>query len=135
MATDFQKVLKKIDADNTVLLAGREDLRLAFEKIDGRINAMKAGVRIEPYAAGKTGFVIGLRRYHTGWHISTIVSGIADIESEVPVGEASSEVQVALIDHLGGLLEKLQGLIADEVKKTGGAVKEANKLVEAVRAT
>ncbi len=134
MATDFEKVLKKIDADNSALLAGRDDLREAFVKIDGRINAMKAGQRIEPYEVGKSGHVLGFRRYHSGWHISTILKGFADIESEIPVVEASPELQVALIQHVGGLLEKLQGLIAADLKNTASAVKEANRLVDAVRA-
>jgi hypothetical protein len=134
MATDVEKVLKKIDVDNNALQAGRANLKEAFEKIDGRINAMGAGLRIEPYAAGKTGLVIGFRRYHTGWHISTVLVGVADIESEIPVTEATAATQVALIAHVGGLLEKLQAVIAGHLKETNTATKEAERLVEAVRA-
>jgi hypothetical protein len=135
MATDFTKVLKKIDTENEELIRGREALRGAFEKLDGRINAMKAGLRIEPYEVGKKGHKLGFRRYHTGWHISTIVVGIGEIESEIPVVEAVSATQIVLMDHVGGLMEKLSKAISIELKSTSSALKEADRLVEAVRSS
>ena len=133
MATDFSKILQKIDSENEELIRGRAALREAFEKIDGRINAMKAGIRIEPYEVAKNGPKIGFRRYHTGWHISTIIVGIADIESEIPVGEAPSPIQIELMPHVGGLLEKLAAAVSVELKSTNTALKEADRLSEAVR--
>jgi hypothetical protein len=133
MATDFTKILKKIDTENEELREGRKTLRDAFEKLDGRINAMKAGLRVEPYDVGKNGQRLGFRRYHTGWHISTIVVGIGEIESEIPVIEAPSSIQIEIMPHVGGLLEKLSGAITVELKSTNSAVKEADRLTAAVR--
>ena len=135
MATDFAKVLKRIDADNERLREGQKALREAFEKLDGRINAMKAGTRIEPYDVGKQGMKLGFRRYNTGWHISTIIGGIAGIESEIPVGEAASATQIELMPHVGGLLEKIAESIGAQLKATHSAVQEADRLADAVRAS
>ena len=133
MPTDFGKILGKINADNEQLLAGRSSLREAFEKLDGRINAMQAGTRIEPYDVGKSGAKLGFRRYNTGWHISTLVTGIGDIISEIPVIEAGADAQVELMPHVGGLLEKLHAAIASDLKSTSSALKEADRLTTAIR--
>ena len=73
MATDFSKILDKIAADNKQLSKNHKQLAEALQKLDSRLNVMRAGVRIEPYPISKDGPSIGFRRFHDGWHITTIL--------------------------------------------------------------
>ena len=133
MADDFDKLLQKIKADNEALKRGQKQLAEAFEQLDARLTQLNAGVRIEPYDLGKGGAVIGFRRFHDGWHITTHLEGIGGIVSETPAIEAPPERQVELMPHLGTLLGKISGAITAKVKQTGGALKEAEKLLDALR--
>ncbi len=136
MAADFSKLLDKIKNDNAELKAAEAALGRAFEKLDSRLTQLRAGVRIEPYPVGKgdDSPVIGFRRYHDGWHITTMIRGLGDSLSEAPATEATPELQVALMAHVGGLLEKLSASIAERMKATTAASKEADKIVDAVKA-
>ena len=135
MPNNVEKLLQGIESANSAMKSDHARLREAFEKIDGRINAMGAGSRIEPFAAGKGGAVIGFRRYHTGWHITTVITGIGGIESEIPATEASPSLQIELVPHVATVLDKLHEAISSEGKKAASARKEADKLVDAVKAT
>ncbi len=134
MAADFGKVLEKIKTDNDQLRYARANLAKALEKLDGRLNQMKAGIRVEPFETTKGGPVIGYRRFSTGWHITTRIDGIGGITSEAPVTEVSSDQQVALMPHVGALLGKIAEGLAKELKATTSATKEADKLLDAIRA-
>lgn len=129
MATDFGKLLEKIQADNTELLNQQARLVKAFEKLDTRLNLLKAGVRIDPYVTGKGGPVLGLKRFSDGWRMTTHLAGLGGLVSEIPVSEAVPDVQVALMPHVAGLLEKISKIIAQQVKDTGGSVAEADRLL------
>jgi hypothetical protein len=132
VATDFGKLLDKIKDDNDELQKQKARLVQAYEKLDTRLNIMKAGVRIEPYVTGKGGPVLGYKQYSDGWHMTTHLAGLADLVSEIPVVEAAREVQVALMPHVGGLLEKVSASIAATVKETKSATDEANRLISAL---
>jgi hypothetical protein len=133
MADDFEKLLEKIKADNIALQAAQKSLGEALEKLDERLTMLQAGVRIEPYQVAKGGPVIGFRRFHDGWHITTHLEGISDIVSETPAIEAKPEVQVELMPHVAPLLKKISDAIAGKVKQTSSAVKEADKILDALR--
>ena len=133
MAADFGKVLEKIKDDNQALHAAQANLGRALEKLDARLNVLKAGVRIEPYEVGKGGPVIGYRRFSSGWHITTHLEGIGGIFSEAPLTEAPSERQVELMPHVAGLLGKISDALAAKLKETTGATKEADRLLAAIR--
>ncbi len=133
MADDFDKLLQKIKTDNEALKRGQKQLSEALEKLDTRLTQLNAGIRIELYAVGKSGAVIGFRRFHDGWHITTQLEGIGGITSETPAIEAPPARQVELMPHVGGLLTKLAGAIGDKVKETKGALTQADKLMDALR--
>jgi hypothetical protein len=132
MPTDFGKLLDRIKTDNEELKRSEALLLRAYQKLDSRITVLKAGIRIEPYDAEKSGLKIGFRRYHDGWHISTVIEGVGGILSEVPVVEAPPDTQVALMGHVGDLLEKISESIGARVKTTQGALKEADRLLSAL---
>ncbi len=132
MATDFGKLLDTIQADNDELLNQQARLVKAFEKLDSRLNVLKAGVRIEPYDTGKGGPVLGLKRFNDGWHMTTHLEGLGGLISEIPVSEAGAPVQVALMPHVAKLLELVSKKIAQQVKETKSAVTEADRLLSAL---
>jgi hypothetical protein len=132
MANDFGKVLDKIAADNAQLSQNHKRLAKALEKLDSRLNIMRAGIRIEPYPIGKDGPSIGYRRFHDGWHITTLLEGLAGLKSEIPVREAAPSVQVTLVGEIGGLLDKISKAIASKVKESNSSVKEAESLLDAL---
>lgn len=132
MANDFGKVLDKIAADNAQLSQNHKRLAKALEKLDSRLNLMKAGIRIQPYPIGKDGPSIGYRRFHDGWHITTLLEGLAGLSSEIPVREAAPSVQVILVGEIGGLLDKISKSIAAKVKESTSSVKEAESLLDAL---
>ena len=133
MADDFDKLLQKIKADNEALKKGEKQLAEAFEKLDARLTQLNAGVRIEPYGVGKGDAVIGFRRFHDGWHITTHLAGIGDIVSETPAIEAPPPRQVELMPHVADLLGKISAAITAKVKQTGGALEQAEALLDALR--
>jgi hypothetical protein len=135
-APDFSKLLDKIRDDNQELRAAHGALGRAFEKLDTRLTVLKAGIRIEPYPIGKdkNGPVIGYSQFHDGWHITTYIRGLGDTLSEAPATEAVPELQVELMGHVGGLLSKLSDGIAAKVKAAAAASKEADRLIDAIRA-
>ena len=55
MANNYGKILDKIAADNAELSSNEKRLQEAFEKLDQRLNVLRAGVRIEPYLISKDG--------------------------------------------------------------------------------
>ncbi len=132
MATDFNKILDKIAADNAQLSENHKQLAKALNKLDSQLNVLRAGVRIEPYPTSKDGPSIGLRRFHDGWHITTMLEGLAGLSSEIPVREAIPSVQVALVSEIGGLLDKVSKNIAANVKASSASVKEAKTLLDAL---
>ncbi len=132
MPTDFNKVLEKIQTDNTALLASQAQLARAYEKLDSRITVIKAGVRIEPYEVKKGGPKLGFRRFDDGWHITTMIEGIGGLTSEVPVSEAVPTTQVELVAHVGPLIDKIATDIAGRRKNAEAAVKEADKILAAL---
>ena len=132
MANNFGKILDKIGADNTQLNENHEQLAEALDKLDARLNVLRARVRIEPYPINKDGPTIGFRRFHDGWHITTLLEGLAGITSEIPIREAAPGVQVNLIGAIGALLEKISKSIEAEVKASTASVKEAEVLLDAL---
>ena len=132
MANDFGKVLDKIAADNAQLNENHKQLAKALEKLDTRLNVLRAGIRIEPYTTGKDGPAIGYRRFHDGWHITTQLEGLAGLTSEIPLREASPSVQVALVSEIGDLLDKISKNIASKVKASTTSVKAAEALLDAL---
>jgi len=132
MAKDYGKILEKIANDNASLTDNEQRLQEAFEKLDSRLNVLKAGVRIEPYAIGKDGPSIGFRRFQDGWHITTKLEGLAGLSSEIPALEAEPSTQVILVNEVGGLLDKISKAIADKVKASASSVKEAESLLDAL---
>ncbi|MBJ96102.1 MAG: hypothetical protein CMP23_16690 [Rickettsiales bacterium] len=132
MANDFGKVLDKIASDNQQLNANYKQLASAIEKLDLRLNALRAGVRIEPYAISKGGPSIGFRRFTDGWHITTLLEGIGGLVSEIPVREAVPEVQVQLVGEFSGLLDQISKAIAGQVKASTSSVKQAESLLDAL---
>ena len=135
MAADPSKTLSKIADDNRSLGLAQAQLSKALTRLDTRLNALQAGIRIEPYPVSKGGPVIGYKRFSTGWHITTHLEGIAGITSETPATEAPPGRQVELIPHIATLLEKISAAIAAQLKATTGAAKDADKLIEAVEAS
>jgi len=135
MAADFTKLLEKIAADNHALRVSQGLLGRAFEKLDGQLNQLKAGIRVEPYAIGKGADspVLGYRRFHDGWHITTSIKGLGDTATEAPATEAPPELQVELIGHIGGLLAKISDAIAAKAKEATAASQEADKLLKAIK--
>ena len=136
MAADFSKLLDKIAEDNHALRSAHAALGKAFEKLDQRLNQLKAGMRIEPYPVGKgeDSPVLGFKRYHDGWHITTLIKGLGDTQSEAPAAEAPPELQVLLVGHLAGLLGKISDALAANLKAASAASKEADKVVDAIQA-
>jgi dynactin complex subunit len=132
MANDYGKILDKIAADNAALDSNEKRLQEAFEKLDQRLNVLRAGVRIEPYPISKDGPSIGFRRFQNGWHITTILEGLAGLSSEIPALEAEPALQVALVGEVGGLLDKISKSIAGKVKASTSSVKEAESLLDAL---
>lgn len=132
MATDFGKLLDTIQTDNNELMNQQAKLVRAFEKLDSRLNVLKAGVRIEPFETRKGGPLLGFQRYSDGWHMTTHLVGLAGIVSEIPAAEAAPEVQVALMPHVAALLERVSKQIAQQVKDTKSAVSEADVLLSAL---
>lgn len=130
MADDFDKLLERIREDNDALKRGQKQLVQAFEKLDARLTQLKAGLRIEPYPVGKSGAVIGLRRFHDGWHITTHLEGIAGIVSETPAHEAPPERLIELMPHVAGLLSRVSQEIAARVKQTEAALGQADRLLD-----
>ncbi len=130
MAADLGKLLDKIEQDNRALTTSHEQLAKAFQELDAKLTALKAGIRVEPYEVKKGGPVIGFRRYNDGWHISTHLEGLSDIVSEIPVFEAEPQIQVELMGALEGLLKRISDEIAGQVKSASGAVKEADRLLD-----
>ena len=133
MAADLGKLLERIEADNLALTSSHEQLVEAFQELDSKLNALNAGIRVEPYEVRKGGPVIGFRRYNDGWHISTHLVGLSDMVSEIPVFEAAPAVQVELMEAVGGLLEKISAEIAAQVKAAAAAVKQAEGLLAVLR--
>ena len=133
MAKNVGSVLEAIERDIGTLKQQHERLKKAYAELDERITALGAGLRIEPYVPKKGSPEIGFRRFHDGWHITTLLTGIADITSEIPVIEATAEVQTDLVAHLPGLLEKLHGEIADRVKASKKAAADAEEILKALR--
>ena len=135
MATDFSKVLGRIEDENDELKKAHAALAEAFEKLDGKLTRLGARVRIEPYEVDKkAGLVIGYRRFELTWRISTVVSGLAGTSSELPVSETKPDIQVALMPHVAGLLDKVATAVAAEAKQAQGAVVEAKRLIDAIEA-
>ncbi len=132
MATDFGKLLETIQKDNNELMAQQDRLARAFEKLDSRLNVLKAGVRVEPFETSKGGPVLGYLRFDDGWHMTTLLVGLGGIASEIPVAEAAPEVQVALMPHVASLLERVSQRIGQQVKETRTAVSEADRLLSAL---
>ena len=132
MTTDFNKVLEKIATDNAQLNKNHKQLSEALVKLDSRLNVLRVGVRIEPYPLSKDGPSIGLRCFHDGWHITTVLEGLAGLSSEIPVREATPSLQVAIVGGIGGLLDKVSKNIAADVKASSASVKEAETLLEAL---
>jgi len=132
MPTDYNKLLDKIASDNAKLSANEERLQEAFDKLDSRLNALGAGIRIEPYQIGKDGPRIGFRRFSSGWHITTELEGLAGLTSEIPAREAEPDNQVVLVGGLGDLLDKVSKAIAEKVKASANSVKEAETLLSAL---
>jgi hypothetical protein len=93
---------------------------------------LRAGVRIEPYLISKDGPSIGFRRFQSGWHITTLLEGLAGLTSEIPALEAEPATQVALVGEVGGLLDKISKSIAGKVKASATSVKEAESLLDAL---
>jgi len=132
MANNYGKILDKIAADNAELSSNEKRLQEAFEKLDQRLNVLRAGVRIEPYLISKDGPSIGFRRFQSGWHITTLLEGLAGLTSEIPALEAEPATQVALVGEVGGLLDKISKSIAGKVKASATSVKEAESLLDAL---
>jgi hypothetical protein len=133
MASDFGKVLAKIESENKGLNLAQARLGRAFEKLDSRLTRLAAMVRIEPYEIDKkSGLQIGYRRFEDRWSISTIVHGVAGLEAEVPVAETSPDRQAALIPHVAGLLEKVADALVEEHKTAQKAADEADRLLAAL---
>ncbi len=132
MPKDYGKILDKIATDNAELNDNEERLQEAFEKLDGRLNVLRAGVRIEPYTIGKDGPCIGFQRFQDGWHITTKREGLAGLSSEIPALEAEPAIQVLLVGEVGGLLDKISTAISDKVKASANSVKEAESLLDAL---
>lgn len=134
MAADFGKLLAKIESENKALQFAEARLGKAFEKLDGQLTRFDARVRIEPYDIDKkSGLKLGYRQYEKLWSITTLVSGVAGLEAEVPVSETPPDRQAALIPHVAGLLEKIAAAIADSNKMAKTAAEEAERMIAAMR--
>ncbi len=133
MAADFGKLLDQIQTNNDQLKLSYGRLGKAYEKLDGRLTRLGARARVEPYEIDKkSDRKIGYRRYDHGWAITTMIQGVAGLEAEVPVAETEPHVQAELMPHVASLLEKIAGLIADDVKSAKKAVTEAEKILDAL---
>ncbi|MCO4768909.1 MAG: hypothetical protein KDA24_02690 [Deltaproteobacteria bacterium] len=133
MASDFGKLLDKIQSENSQLATAHARLGKAYEKLDGRLTRFNAKARIEPYEVDKkSGLKIGYRRYERGWNISTIIEGVAGLEAEVPVRETPPKTQAALMPHVAGLLTKIGAALAEDVKSAKKATVEADRLLDAL---
>ena len=133
MAADFEMLLATIETENETLKLAYGRLSRAIEKLDGNLTRLGARVRIDPYEIDKkSGLRIGYRRFEQTWRISTIMTGIAGMEAEVPVGETPPERQAALMPHLADLLERIGKAVADEVKNAKSAAETAEKLLIAL---
>ena len=133
MPADFGKLLSKIETENKALQFAEARLGKAFEKLDGQLTRFKARVRIEPYDVDKkSGMKIGYRQFDNRWAITTLISGVAGLEAEVPVAETSPDRQAALIPHVAGLLEKIAAAIADSNKTAKRAADEAERVLDAL---
>jgi hypothetical protein len=132
-AADFGKVLDRIESKNTELRTQQARLQKAYEKLDGALTRFQARVRIEPYEVDKkAGLRIGLRRFEQNLRISTMVTGLAGVVSEIPVIEAKPDLQVALMPHIADLLGKLADAIDAQVKETSSAAADAERLLAAI---
>ena len=133
MASDFGKVLEKIENENKALNLAQSRLGKAYEKLDSRLTRFQARARIEPYEVDKkSGDRIGYRRFEDRYCISTMIAGVAGLEAEVPVAETSPSRQAALMPHVAGLLEKVAAAIAEDHKVAKKAADEAEKLLAAL---
>jgi len=132
MAGKFDKVLAKIEQDNNALKEAETRLKKAFVKLDTKLNAISAGVRIEPYETAKGKVEIGYRRFESGWHITTVILGTGGLRAELPAAEAPAAQQVEIMAHVADLLAKVSGELDTRCKLTSSALKEADALLSAL---
>lgn len=133
MAADFGKILGKIEDENTTLREAQVRLQKAYVKLDSKLNRLSAKTRIEPYPIDKkSDLVIGYRRFDTGYAITTIRKGLGGTEAEIPVSEASPEVQATLMAHVADLLGKVLANVSVNTKAATTAAATADQLIEAI---
>jgi hypothetical protein len=132
MANDVQQSLTRLKADAAELKLAEARLQRAFEKIDGQLSRLGIGLRLEPEPVRKGGPLMGCRRYHDGWRLTTVIDGLAEMQAELPIHEAPAELQRELVPHVGAVMAKLSKQVAGRLADTRKAATEAERILEAV---
>jgi len=132
MADDVAKTLGQLKANAAQLKHAEARLTRSIEQIDAQLTRLGIGVRVPPEPVSKGGPQLGCRRFFDGWRLTTVITGLAELQAETPVHEAAPEIQRELVAHVPALLTKLSTAVGARLKATQKAAGEAEKLLEAV---